>query len=402
MDFKKKIIALTTAAVFVSFSGCSQTPDSTPNQTETSATTTSQTSAVTSILTTDDAVSTTKNVTEPESSDPMDWVTYGYQTAEEVLNADTFAMNFAHEIDTELTTADTCGIGMVRENSQVQLDISVKDGVWTTTLSNVDCFNVNDRFLKKWELSGDPVTRESSDETDNYTTCFTIFLAKNIENVPQNCHIGANIVNKYVSAVYYTENTSEAVSSIESAFTDSGWDKNFYWIDTEGVSTEGFIVGTSPMIKNVGYAPEPDSNAGNDTEEKSSGTDENGYPYIIYDNFRISFKDGRTYTTIDNKYSDYNGSIALRIPVAIKNIGNETDSLNMFAVTLYGTKGTELDSIQYLFDDGDDLYTKLRPDASIDACFYILYDGEGKYFISFGLFGKIETEVSLNIELETN
>ncbi len=401
---KNGITSLTTIAILLSFSGCSQSPDPVSNQTETSATTTSQTPAVTSILTTGDAVSTTKNVTEPESNDPLDLVMYGYQTAEEVLNADTFAMTFAKEIDNAFTTADTMGLGMFRENAQAQLDISVKNGIWTTTLSNVDYFNVNNSFGMKWELNSDPVTSESNEETANFTTYFTITIHKLFYDVPENCHIGANIVNGHASSVYYTEYTSESVPSVESAFSENGWNESFYWEETEGVSTERFIVGTSPMITNVGEPSKSNSDNGNNvgSEEKTEHIDENGYQYITYDNFRISFKGENTYTTVDNEFSDYHENIVLRIPVIIKNIGDETGGLNSFSVTTYGSKGTELDSVFYLFDDGNDVYTNLRPDASIEACFYVLYDGDGKYFISFGNFGKIETEVSINIELERN
>ena len=75
--------------------------------------------------------------------------------------------------------------------------------------------------------------------------------------------------------------------------------------------------------------------------------------------------------------------VLLKIGATVKNTTDETKSLNMFYYSLFGSKGTELDSVTAYFDESIDFAGDLRPDASYKKYFYILYDGDGNYGIDF-------------------
>lgn len=117
---------------------------------------------------------------------------------------------------------------------------------------------------------------------------------------------------------------------------------------------------------------------------------------IVFDGLQITFDQNYSFNTIENRYSEYNGSSVIKIGVNVKNISNEKNHLNMFFYDLFGSQGTELDSITSYFDDTIDYAGDLKPDASYRTNFYILYDGDGKYSIDFDNFSQ-ELSVEFNI-----
>lgn len=117
---------------------------------------------------------------------------------------------------------------------------------------------------------------------------------------------------------------------------------------------------------------------------------------ITFDNLEITFGTDVTWTTVENEFSDNAGADVLAVPVTIKNVKDETNSLNMFYYKFFGSKGTELDSVAFYFDD--DVYSsgEMRSGASIDTLFHILYDGDGDYYIEFSNFtDKIEVKLPI-------
>ena len=104
---------------------------------------------------------------------------------------------------------------------------------------------------------------------------------------------------------------------------------------------------------------------------------------LVFDGLELTFDSNYSFTTIENRYSDYNERSVIKLGVTVKNISSQKNSLNMFYYDLFGSQGTELSSITAYFDDTIDYAGDLKPEASYKSYFYILYDGDGNYSIDF-------------------
>lgn len=112
-------------------------------------------------------------------------------------------------------------------------------------------------------------------------------------------------------------------------------------------------------------------------------TDEEGNQSFVFDGLNIVLSSEYTFSTIDNRYSDYYESPVIIIPATITNISNETSYLYRGDVKAFGSKGTSLDNIHIYFDDGDNAFNDLRSGATQQCNFYLLYDGDGDYYLEF-------------------
>ena len=117
---------------------------------------------------------------------------------------------------------------------------------------------------------------------------------------------------------------------------------------------------------------------------------------VIYDNLEITFGDSVDWTTLDNQFSDLNGSDVIVLPIHVKNVGEENNHLNIFAVTVYGSTGVEVDELGTYYDDGLFGASDLRPGAEQDVNIYIQYDGDGTYYVDFGVYNT-DVEASFDI-----
>ncbi len=112
-----------------------------------------------------------------------------------------------------------------------------------------------------------------------------------------------------------------------------------------------------------------------------SGSAENT---LVFDDMEITVSMEEIYLTKDEqRSSDYFEQPIVVVPMLVKNCSEEAKSLNHFYVKYYGAQGKEMDMLYFDFDDGMDIYTSLRPGASIEGNFYMVYDGDGDYYISF-------------------
>ena len=137
-----------------------------------------------------------------------------------------------------------------------------------------------------------------------------------------------------------------------------------------------------------------DSDDDNDTNDSNKvyGFNET----FTFDGLEITIGSDYTFTTVKNQFSEYNNKPAIKIPVTVKNISGETHSLNSFDYDLFGSLGTELDKINYYFDNSIDQAGELKNGASYTKYFYLLYDGDGTYSIEFDNYSE-EKEVEFNI-----
>ena len=103
-----------------------------------------------------------------------------------------------------------------------------------------------------------------------------------------------------------------------------------------------------------------------------------------FDDLEITLGKDISYTKVDNQFSEQNGKDVIKLPITVKNLKDDTHSLNMFYYKCYGAQGVELDNVSSYFDeDSVDFAGKLKTGASYTKYMYILYDGDGDYSIEF-------------------
>ncbi len=117
---------------------------------------------------------------------------------------------------------------------------------------------------------------------------------------------------------------------------------------------------------------------------------------FVFDDFEITIGSNYTFDVVKNSFSEYNNQSVVKLPITVKNIGSETNSLNSFYYEIFGSLGVELDTLGAYFDDSLDFAGSLRSGASYTKYLYFLYDGNGKYAIEFDNFSE-EVEVEFEI-----
>jgi hypothetical protein len=104
---------------------------------------------------------------------------------------------------------------------------------------------------------------------------------------------------------------------------------------------------------------------------------------FAFDGLEITCSDAVRWEYIDNEFSDHHMADVFAVPVTIKNIGRESNGLNLLYYTKYGPDGLELDNISFYFDS--DLHSSgdIRPGATMTGDMYFLYNGDGDYYVEF-------------------
>ena len=145
----------------------------------------------------------------------------------------------------------------------------------------------------------------------------------------------------------------------------------------------------------------PDNQNNDSTNQNNSSINEDSTCSVNkpfkFDDLEITISDKYSFDTIDNEFSEYDNQTVIKLPVTIKNLKDETHSLNMFYYSFFCSKGTELDSISSYFDDSVDFAGDLRQNALYDKYFYLLYDGDGTYTIEFDDWSN---KISIDIEIK--
>ena len=121
---------------------------------------------------------------------------------------------------------------------------------------------------------------------------------------------------------------------------------------------------------------------------------------IKFDDLEIVFGNKITWTAVDNEFSEKNGAEVFLVPITIKNVKDESHGLNFMYYKIFGSKGTELDSVGAFFDNDVWSSGNMRSGAVQECVMSFMYDGDGDYFVEFStLFGK-KIEVKLPIVWE--
>lgn len=118
---------------------------------------------------------------------------------------------------------------------------------------------------------------------------------------------------------------------------------------------------------------------------------------FIFDDLEITIGSDIIFDTIKNQFSDNNGSTVVGVPITVKNLKEETHSLNMFYYDVFGSSGTEVDTVNSYFKDTLDFAGELRYNATYTKYTYFLYDGDGTYSIEFNNYSeKVLVEFQVN------
>lgn len=172
-------------------------------------------------------------------------------------------------------------------------------------------------------------------------------------------------------------------------------------LEAEVVRKDNEITNLNTQIDTLTPAQSDTTSAGSDGEQSSENQEQNSTSDVVnFDGLQIAFSQELKVATVDNQFSEYNGKKAIGVPVTITNISDDTNYLNMYYLKLYGSNGVECDDLNNYFDDGQAVYSKLRPGASVEGCIYIPYDGDGDYYVSFEKIGQSSVDQLVHIELE--
>lgn len=123
---------------------------------------------------------------------------------------------------------------------------------------------------------------------------------------------------------------------------------------------------------------------------------------FIYDSYsakmKVSIGNIYSFDTIRNQFSDNNGDTVVRIPVTVENIGDKTGYFYNGHIKAYNSLGNSTGlSIYSYFDDGRDIYENMRPGAKATGAIYILYSGDGDYYLDIKYVGSDSVELKLPI-----
>lgn len=147
------------------------------------------------------------------------------------------------------------------------------------------------------------------------------------------------------------------------------------------------IIGYILLNKTLNNANEIINNVSNTTDSNDKKyTSKNEYGFnetFEFDGLEITIGSEYEFTTVNNRYSEYNNQVTIKLPITVKNISQETTGLNMFYYDVYGSQGTEVKSLNSYFDENIDDAGDLRSGASYTKYIYFLYEGNGKYDIEF-------------------
>jgi hypothetical protein len=102
-----------------------------------------------------------------------------------------------------------------------------------------------------------------------------------------------------------------------------------------------------------------------------------------FDKLEITLSSDISWTSVDNQFSDHHGKDVIVIPMTIKNISDKSRGLNIFYFKTYGSQGVESPSLDFYFEDSIPSSGDLRPGAEKTVNLYVLYDGDGDYYVEF-------------------
>lgn len=135
----------------------------------------------------------------------------------------------------------------------------------------------------------------------------------------------------------------------------------------------------------------------NDKQENISKTLTFGSTFE-FDDLEIVIGSQVNWVKVDNQFSEQDGADVIELPISVKNLSDETHSLNMFYYKFYGPDGNQLDDVSAYFDNDNLSAGDMRTGATQNTNLHLLYTGDGDYYIEFSEFigDKIEIKLPIN------
>ena len=173
----------------------------------------------------------------------------GYVTRSHVSNANTTASKLREHCTFFLTKADSEGYGMFLSRSAIcDMSITIVNGVWTITNENKEVFvQVYDT---RWTGSGSGYANGPGSASNNAEDRLATYLATTFFDYSDG-YIKLRLVGGACSALYYINGQVTDVAGMPAFGDEKGWSvAEFAWNSVDqGVTSDGVIVGTSPVLQ---------------------------------------------------------------------------------------------------------------------------------------------------------
>ena len=168
--------------------------------------------------------------------------------AEKVKSLNKTAGAIGDEVGAFLVKAVFSGYGMNLGGEGTFMSIYIEDGLWTISIDDTDYFNYTEEM--EWFGYGEADSSTTKEDAEDPDTLLAIALVKKFPEI-KNGSAGLWLQSGGCKAAYFTEDTTAGDGQIDFMLGEGGWiEKTCEWDGyNQGMSDEGNIVGTSPVLK---------------------------------------------------------------------------------------------------------------------------------------------------------
>lgn len=149
-----------------------------------------------------------------------------------------------------------------------------------------------------------------------------------------------------------------------------------------------------PSNRRLGYSmsdssSESSSSLSENSDSSNNSSDDNENDILTlgstfeFDGLKITFGSEAGWGKITSEFSSNYGKDVIYVPITIENISEKAHGLNVFYYTCYSPAGIELDDLSMEFKDDLFWLGDLRSGAIVDTKIYMLYEGDGDYYMEF-------------------
>ena len=171
----------------------------------------------------------------------------GYITRAHVANINSTAGKLRDNASYFMTQAGSDGYGMFRNSSAIcDVTVTVTNKVWTVETSTQDCFLR--QYAIVWTGSGS-ADSETLNNANNAEERMAHYFANTFRDVVTG-YGRFRLVGGFCRALYFTDVQDTPIANMPAFGATADWDlTGFSWDrDENGVTVDGLIVGTSPII----------------------------------------------------------------------------------------------------------------------------------------------------------
>lgn len=176
-----------------------------------------------------------------------------YVTNSRVASANSTAANIKKTIDAFMTSADGLEFGMHRGSTHQTFEILVNTsgGVTTWTVSAADSSKFNSSSRYSWGTAGSATSNDQMIGASSAEDALAISLANSLPDLATGSAFVSCVGGKTVAVAFSPDTGSALVSGTDhpALDADGAFPDQFAWDTSKaGVSTNGIIVGTAPIV----------------------------------------------------------------------------------------------------------------------------------------------------------